>query len=117
MAKNIILLEGMSFYAYHGVLEQERILGNHYTIDLKMHLDFSKASQTDNLNDTVSYADIYAIVKEEMEIPSQLLEHVAGRIVKKIEIRFPAIKKVKIKLSKHNPPVGGEVEKATIIIN
>ncbi len=117
MAKNIILLEGMKFYAYHGVLEQERVLGNQYTIDLEIHLDFSKASQTDNLDDTVSYADIYAIVKDEMAISSQLLEHVAGRIVKKIESTFPAIKMVKIKLSKHNPPVGGEVEKATIILN
>ncbi|MDR1371046.1 MAG: dihydroneopterin aldolase [Dysgonamonadaceae bacterium] len=116
MAKNIILLEGMKFYAYHGVLEQEKILGNHYTIDLKIRLDLSKASQSDNLNDTVSYADIYAVVKDEMAIPSQLLEHVAGRIIKKLETRFPAIEKVRIKLSKHNPPIGGEVEKATIII-
>lgn len=116
MAKNIILLEGMKFYACHGVLKQEKILGNQYTIDLKVYLDFSRASQTDNLEDTVSYATIYTIVKKEMEIPSNLLEHVAGRIIKKITDFSPAIKKVKIKLSKHNPPVGGETEKATIVI-
>ncbi len=116
MAKNIIILEGMRFYAHHGVLEQELILGNHYTIDLKIYLDLSKASQTDDLNDTVSYADIYSVVKDEMAIPSQLLEHVAGRIINKITESFPTIKKVRIKLSKHNPPVGGEVEKATIVL-
>jgi len=116
MDKNIILLEGMKFYAYHGVLEQERIIGNHYTIDLEICLDLSKASQTDNLNDTVSYADIYAIVRDEMAIPSQLLEHVAGRIKRRIESSFPSIGGITIKLSKHNPPVGGEVEKATIVM-
>ena len=116
MDKNIILLEGMKFYAYHGVLEQERILGNHYTIDLEIQLDLSKASQTDNLNDTVSYADIYAVVKNEMAIPSQLLEHVAGRIKRKIKSAFPDIKDITIRLSKHNPPVGGEVERATIVM-
>ena len=116
MDKNIILLEGMKFYAYHGVLEQERIIGNHYTIDLEIQLDLSKASQTDNLNDTVSYADIYAVVKNEMAIPSQLLEHVAGRIKRKVKSVFPDIKDIKVRLSKHNPPVGGEVERATIVI-
>ena len=116
MDENIILLEGMKFYSYHGVLEQERTIGNHYTIDLEIRLDLSKASQTDNLNDTVSYADIYTIAKDEMAIPSQLLEHVAGRIKSRIKYSFPNIREIKVKLSKHNPPVGGEVEKATIVI-
>ena len=102
-----IELEGMEFKAYHGCLEQEKVRGNSFTVDFKGELDLSAAAESDNLNDTLNYGEIYEIVAEEMSIPSELLENVAGRIVKAIEQRFPQLQSFSIKVSKKRPPVDG----------
>ena len=114
--KSSIRLNKMKFYAFHGVMEQEQKVGNTYIIDLKLYTDLSNASETDNLQDTINYAEIYNIVKTEMEIPSKLLEHVAGRILRKIKTVFPLIEKVEICLAKERPPMGGEVESAAVVM-
>lgn len=69
----------MEFKAYHGCLEQEKIRGNVFIVDFKGSLDLSAAAESDNLNDTLNYGEIYEIVAEEMSIPSELLENVADR--------------------------------------
>lgn len=108
MEKNgIIELEGMEFKAYHGCLEQEKVRGNSFTVDFRGELDLYAAAESDNLNDTVNYADIYEIVSEEMSIPSELLENVAGRIVKAIEVRYPQLVAFSVRVSKKRPPVDG----------
>jgi dihydroneopterin aldolase len=113
---NCIELKKMIFHAYHGVLEQERITGNSFRVDLKLFLDLSKAIESDRLEDTLNYADIFKLIKDEMAIPSQLLEHVAGRIVRKIKEKYPHISKINIRLAKMNPPVEGEMQEAAVII-
>jgi len=112
-----IELKKMLFHAYHGAIDQERIVGNTYRVDLKLFLDLSKAIESDNLNDTLNYADIFYLIKDEMNIPSDLIEHITGRIVRKIKERYPQISKIKIRLAKINPPVEGEMKEAAIIIN
>jgi len=112
-----IELKKMLFHAYHGVLKQEQIVGNNYRIDLKLFLDLGKAIGSDNLEDTVNYADIFGIVKEEMAIPSHLLEHVAGRIARKIHQNYPNISKITLRLAKIHPPVEGEIQEAAVIIS
>ena len=103
----IIELDGMEFKAYHGCLEQEKIRGNSFTVDFHGELDLSAAAESDNLNDTLNYGEIYDIVAEEMSIPSELLENVAGRIVKAIENRFPQLVSFSVRVSKKRPPVDG----------
>jgi len=105
-----------ALHAYHGATNQERIVGNTYRVDLKLFLDLSKAIESDNLDDTLNYADIFNLVKEEMTIPSCLIEHVTRRIVQKIKEQYPRISKIKIRLAKINPPVDGEMKEAAIII-
>jgi len=97
-------------------MEQERNVGNNYRIDLKLFLDLSKAMESDKLEDTLNYADIFSLIKEEMAIPSHLIEHVAGRIVRKIKQKYPGISKMTLRLAKINPPVGGELQEAAVII-
>ena len=111
-----IELKKMTFYAYHGVLEQERIAGNTYCVDLKLFLELSKAIASDKLEDTINYAEIYALIKEEMKIPSNLIEHVAGRIFQKIKQCYPQVLRIKIRLAKMNPPVDGDIQEAAVII-
>ena len=105
-----IRLEGLKIYAYHGVLPQENLVGAYYYIDLKLKTDFTHAAETDELEDTVSYADIFAVVKEEMAITSKLLEHVCQRIASRIFNDFPAIEAIDIRLSKENPPMGASAK-------
>ena len=102
-----IELEGMEFKAYHGCLEQEKVRGNSFTVDFRGELDLSAAAESDNLNDTVNYGEIYDIIAEEMSIPSELLENVAGRIMKAIESRLPQLVTFSIRVSKKKPPVDG----------
>ena len=97
----------MEFKAYHGCLEQEKVRGNLFTVDFRGEMDLLAAAESDNLNDTVNYGDIYEIVSYEMSIPSELLENVAGRIVKAIEARFPQFVTFSVRVSKKRPPVDG----------
>ena len=101
-----IRIEGIKFYAFHGVLPQENLVGANFYIDLKLKTDFSRAAETDELEGTVSYADIYASVKEEMDMPSKLLEHVCQRIASRLFKDFPTIVSIDICLYKENPPMG-----------
>lgn len=111
-----ILLENVEIYANHGVFAQETLVGNLFVINLKLKVDFEKASQSDDLDETLSYASVFDIVKREMSIPSKLLEHVAGRIVRSLKSEFPKIEQVELKIAKRNPPVGGQAEFASVII-
>ena len=83
---------------------------------MKFELDIRKAAQTDCLEDTVDYVSIYAIVKEEMAIPSNLIEHVAHRIVRHIRADFPSIKVIEIRLAKQNPPFGGDLREVAVVV-
>ena len=88
-----IYLKNVRFHAYHGVLPQETQVGNDYVVNLEVKYDFSRAMETDELAGTINYAELYELVKEEMEKPSKLLEHVAGRIGKRLFAEHPADRK------------------------
>jgi dihydroneopterin aldolase len=111
-----ILLENMRFYAYHGVYAEEQQIGNDFTVDLRIELSFGDSVLTDQLADTLNYEAVYLLVKEQMLIPSKLLEHVAERILNGLLIAFPSIQGVEIHLSKLHPPLGGEIGKVTVVL-
>jgi dihydroneopterin aldolase len=109
-------LNGMKFYACHGVSPQETLVGNDFTVDISYTFAAETALESDELHDTVNYAEVYGIVKAEMERPSRLLEHVAGRIFHALRAAFPQLTRLKVKLSKLNPPVGGEMYSASVTV-
>ena len=74
------------------------------------------AVRSDSLEDTISYADVFEMVKKEMAIPSKLLEHVAGRIISALRKTYPAIENIELKLSKNNPPMGADMDYASVLI-
>lgn len=114
--ESFILLENITFYANHGVLEQETLVGNVYIVNLKIKIDLTKASKSDDIDDTVNYAQVYEDVKSEMMIPSKLLEHAANRIVCRLKEKYTQIEKIEIKLSKRNPPIGGQLDYASVVL-
>lgn len=109
-----ILLPQMQFHARHGVLPQERLVGAQFTVSLEAQVRFDEALLTDRLEGTISYADIHAAVKEEMAIPSALLEHVAGRIARRLFHDFPTIESLKVEVMKQNPPMGADIPAAGV---
>lgn len=111
-----IHLENILFFAHHGVSPQETVVGNEFSITLKLKVDFSTAAATDEIGDTISYADVYAALKEEMEIPSRLLEHVCGRMANRLFQEFASIEEIELKLSKRNPPMGADIDSAGVEI-
>lgn len=113
--ESYIFLDNLRFHAYHGVGEQERTVGNEFTVSLRLKTDISRAMASDDVADTVSYADVYEAIKEEMAVPSLLLEHVAGRILKRLQHDFPQVEEAELKLAKRNPPMGADIETAGVI--
>ena len=95
-----IELEKMRFYAYHGVMPQETKVGNDFVVDLILTAPLEQAVKSDELDDTINYAAVY----------------VAGRILYALKERFPQLAAVELKLSKLNPPFGGDVHSASIIL-
>jgi len=113
----LIEIEGMRFYAFHGHFESEQIVGNEFLVNLKIETDCSKAALSDNLDDALNYQSAYEIVKIEMETTSHLLENVAKRILDSLQQHFNSISKAEVKISKMNPPMGGEIEKVSITLS
>ena len=113
-----ILLEGMQFYAYHGVNPEERVLGQRYVVDLSVDLDLRGAGETDRLEDTVSYSHIYRTVRAVMEgEPRNLLESAAEAIADRVLAGFP-VQSVSVTVKKPNPPVrGSSIEIAAVQIH
>lgn len=104
----------MEFYAYHGCFREEQIIGTRFLVDLYLETETVKAENSDDLNDTVNYQEVYLLVKQEMEIKSKLLEHVGRRILKSVMTQFPEIESAKIKISKMNPPLGGKMRSVSV---
>ena len=96
----IMELSGLEFHAYHGCFEKERAEGNLFVVDFRAEYHFKTAAKSDRLDDTVDYADVYKVIREEMDKPSNLMENVAWRIVKGIAAKFPEFIRFQIRISK-----------------
>ncbi|MDD5861666.1 MAG: dihydroneopterin aldolase [Prevotella sp.] len=103
-----IHLTDLRFHAYHGVLPQERATGNDYRVDLRIKYNIEKAMTSDELFDTLDYSEVFKVVAQEMYVPSQLVERVAGRIGERLFRRFPTIEAIDLKILKLNPPMGAD---------
>lgn len=112
----IIKLKNIRTFSYHGCLVEESKIGSNYRVDLEIQADLSTSAMTDKLSDTVDYVHLNKIVVEEMAIRSELLEHVAKRIVDRTLKELEMVKEITVEVSKLNPPIGGDVEEVTIIL-
>ncbi|MGN0282092.1 MAG: dihydroneopterin aldolase [Prevotella sp.] len=112
--KTSIFINNIRFHAYHGVMPQENIVGADFTVSVRIGYNFTKAAESDNVEDTVSYADIYELLRSEIAISSKLLEHVAWRMVESIRSHFPDVDSIDLTLTKLNPPMGAECDGAGV---
>lgn len=103
-----IQLHNLEFYAYHGLLPQERVVGGHYRVDVELSLTPPlRALTEDVIDDMVNYAEVYALIRQQMKQPVNLLEHLAHRITKGLYAQFPQIQAVKLSVTKVTPPISG----------
>jgi dihydroneopterin aldolase len=112
--KGYILLSDLRFHAFHGVLPQERLVGGNFVVDLRVGYPLAQAMTFDHVDDTLNYASLYALVEREMQQPSSLLEHVAGRIAQAIAKTFPQALSIDLTLTKQNPPMGADCKGAGV---
>ena len=109
-----IYLKNIRLYAFHGCMDEEEKIGSDYIVNVVVKTNLDKSSKSDQLKDTVDYVALHAIVKEEMQQRAKLLEHVADRILNRIIEEHPGVQKAKVKVSKRNPPIGGNVEEVAV---
>lgn len=111
-----IILKNVRVFANHGCLTEEELIGSDYRVDIKVWLDLEKSSQTDELAHTLNYVYLNRVIVEEMVVRSKLLEHVAGRICRRIFSEVADVQKIALKVSKLNPPIGGDVRAVSVKI-
>ncbi len=113
----LIQIENMEFYAYHGHFKEERVVGNRFLLDITIKTDLTPAANSDNIEDALNYQVVYNLIKDEMQKQkSHLLEHIGKRIIDRLKNNFSNIEELTLKISKINPPLGGQVEKVSIIM-
>lgn len=110
LTSTYILLQGLQYHAFIGVGEQEQVVGNDYVLDLRLGYPFAAAMESDIVDDTLNYADVFNVVSEVMKQPSKLLEAAAGKIVKELCARYKRLESIDLKLVKRNPPMGADCD-------
>ena len=116
VVESIVYLENVRFHAFHGVMPQERITGGDFMVSIRVTYPYYNALLSDDVSDTLNYAQLYELIRDEMQKPSNLLEHVAGRIGESIKAHFPNVEEVWLKITKCNPPMGGCMDGAGVEI-
>jgi dihydroneopterin aldolase len=115
--RGVIEIENMEFYAFHGHFKEEQVVGNKFLVTVSIVTDVGTAAKSDNLDDALDYQKVYKIIKEQMEIKSFLIENIAGRILDALYKELgDKIYHIKLKISKINPPLGGKIDKVTIVV-
>ncbi|MEO9071021.1 MAG: dihydroneopterin aldolase [Ginsengibacter sp.] len=101
-----VQLHDLLFIAFHGIHEEERILGNEYIVDASIEFD-EKKDLIIHINDTINYAVIYGIIQKKMSIPTPLLETLVMDMGNEIQNQFPFSKSISISIKKMHPPIEG----------
>ena len=110
----LIELRGMSFHAGHGCYAEEKITGNRFEVDLKLRPYTSAAPQTDNIDDALNYQDAYNIVAEQVAVTSNLLEHVAQRILSALFAHYKTLEWASVSVAKLAPAMGGKINRVQV---
>jgi 7,8-dihydroneopterin aldolase/epimerase/oxygenase len=111
--QHTVTIEGMKFYAYHGCLEEEALIGGNYIVDVYVTMDFTEAAKNDDLTKTVDYCLVYELCKKEMMVRSKLIEQVCLRMHDSLRKEFKNVNSLRVKLTKLAPPVNGDVASAS----
>ncbi|HAT48432.1 MAG TPA: dihydroneopterin aldolase [Flavobacteriales bacterium] len=116
MTTNKILVNGLRFWAHHGCMEEEAIVGQEYRVDVALWVNLAPSAETDELSKTVDYEDVYRIVRREMGVRSKLVEQVCQRIVNALRNELPLSESVEVKVTKFQPPINGDCDHIAVVM-
>ncbi len=111
-----IVLSRMEFHALHGCYELERKVGNRFTADLELTVELGDIAASDDVNKAVSYLTVYEVVREQMRITQHTIERVAMNIIDAVYAAFPQVRHIRCTVAKLAPPLGGKVEKVSVVL-
>ena len=111
-----IELTRMEFRAYHGCYDLEQQVGNRFTVDLVITAELGDAAERDDVTRTVNYLTVYEIVRERMAVTQRTIERVAMNIIEAVYASFRQVRHVKCTVSKLAPPLGGKLEKVSVVL-
>jgi 7,8-dihydroneopterin aldolase/epimerase/oxygenase len=111
-----VKIGGMEFFAYHGLLPEETMIGGKFMVEMLIETDFTKAAENDDIEGTVNYSEVYDLTAKEMAVPSKLIEHVAKRIKDAVLKNIKNINYIQVTVIKLRPPVNGVMQRVSVTI-
>lgn len=111
-----ICLQRMEFHALHGCYELERKVGNRFTVDLELTAELGEAAVRDDVTLTVNYLTVYEVVRSQMRITQHTIERVAANIIEALYATFTQLRHVKCTVSKLAPPLGGKLDRVSVVL-
>ncbi|HJE19576.1 MAG TPA: dihydroneopterin aldolase [Aliicoccus persicus] len=115
---DIINVNGIKVYGYHGALNAEREIGQYFIIDVSLYLDLMSASKTDALDETINYAEVYQLIETDVKNnPVNLIEHLGGRIIEQLFATYDKINEIKLTVTKPSPPIDGHYDNVSVTLN
>ncbi len=112
-----LLIKDIQVHAFHGCLQEEAKIGAAFSVEAVFEGDFSLAMDTDDLSKAIDYVKVHQIVRAEMAIRSNLIEHVAARILRRLKTEFPLATHCSVSVTKYNPPVNGQLGCAVFVVS
>ncbi len=98
-----INLHHLIFHSFHGIHEEERIVGN--TFEVNVSLSFIAGEKITTLQQTINYATVYEIIKQRMQMATPLLETLVQDLTEEIHLSDDRIKSISVSIEKKNPPI------------
>lgn len=114
---HMIFIRDLRFHSPVGVLDQERVVGNDIKVDLRLGYPFAKAMESDDVADTLNYAEVYELIRKIVSEPVKLLERLAGKISERLLEEYPNITSIDLSITKLNPPMGADCGGAGVEIH
>ena len=111
-----IVLRRMEFRAFHGCYELERKVGNRFTVDVEITTELGDVAAEDSVEKAVNYLTVYEVVRRQMAVTQRTIERVALNIIDAIRAEFPQVRHVKCTVSKLAPPLGGKLDRVSVVL-
>lgn len=103
-----ILMHNLGFYGYHGLLKEENVLGQKFFLDIELEVNTREAGLKDDMTKSVSYADVYEVVKDIVTNKRfNLLEALAENITIEVFEKFKLVNGIMVRIKKPEAPVNG----------
>ena len=112
-----ITIDRLRLYCHHGVLAQERTVGNEFDVTAVLEYDATEAVKSDDIAKAVNYAEAVKAISNAMHTPSALLEHAAGRVIDALASAFPSILKATVTITKIAPPISAQMRGISVTIS